>query len=66
MANPHPTKSKPTKIGRKHTTAKSVRAQGKQRSRQLVERKAQDAHHRKFKSSVAAYWRGELTEYPTK
>lgn len=62
--NPHPTKSKPIKIGRKHTGAPSLRVRGRRTSQALRNRKSQVAAHRLFKGRVAAYYRGELETYP--
>jgi hypothetical protein len=62
--NPHPTKSKPVKIGRKHTGAPSLRVKGRRASSAIKHRKNQNNEFRKYKSRVSAFWRGELETYP--
>ena len=65
MGNPHPTKSKPIKIGRKHTGAKSLRHKGRIASAAKQRHKIEAIRHRKFKAQVSAFWRGERENYPT-
>lgn len=60
MSNPHPTKSKPFKIGRKHTGAKRER----EKNGLLFYAKIIQAKAAKYKAKVAAYWRGDLGEFP--
>ncbi len=64
MSNPHPTISKPNKIGRKHTRAPSERAkQLKQNGKKLwAAQKAKRAIRRKLQ--IEAYWRGDINEHP--
>ena len=64
MGNPHPTKSKPCKIGRKHTGALSLRAKGRVMSRVIQSRKIENTKFRIFKNKVKQYWGGELMEFP--
>lgn len=64
MGNPHPTKSKPLKIGRKHTGAPSNRLSGKRKRAKLVANQIKLGKYQLFKKKVAAYWRGELESYP--
>lgn len=61
MGNPHPTRSKPNKIGRKHTGEKSAR-----------EKQKRAAGLRKFKQiqkvtrsrKVRDYWTGKRDSHP--
>ena len=62
--NPHPSKSKPVKIGRKHTGAPSLRAKGRRASSAIKHHRNQINKYRKYKARVAAFWRGELETYP--
>lgn len=64
MGNPHPTKSKPCKIGRKHTNAPSTRVREKRRRAKQKQREIALAQFRKHKSKIEAYWRGETDECP--
>jgi hypothetical protein len=64
MGNPHPTNSKPVKIGRKHTGAPSLRTIGRRASGKLKLHRAEIVKWRAFKKEVAAYWRGERETYP--
>ena len=64
MSNPHPSKSKPFKIGRKHTGSKSVRRRGRLASGAEQKRRQDVARRAKYKERAAAYWRGELDHFP--
>jgi hypothetical protein len=64
MGNPHPTASKPIKIGRKHTGALGLRAKGRMQSRAILERKKTLNKFRKYKASVSEFWRGERETFP--
>lgn len=66
MGNPYPTKSKPIKIGRKHTGESSLRVIGQQKSGLLQKQKSQTSNFRKYKNLVAAYWKGEVDGFPPK
>lgn len=63
--NPHPTKSKPCKIGRKHTGAPGVRRLGRITSNTIKKHKQAVSRIRSFKAKVAAFWRGEIDVYPS-
>ena len=66
MWNPHPTKSKPVPIGRKHTNQPRTKA----RQRQENNRRRSNEHKLimllKFKKKVSAYFRWEIEDYPTR
>jgi hypothetical protein len=64
MGNPHPTKSKPIKIGRKHNGTPSLRTIGQRASSALKRHRAELERWRKHKQDVAAFWRGERETYP--
>lgn len=64
MGNPHPTKSKPCKIGRKHTTAKSLRHLGRIKSTLIKKTKENDKVWRRFKLEVKKFWNGGIEKYP--
>lgn len=64
MGNPHPTKSKPVKIGRKHTGAPSLRTIGRRSSAKAKINRAETGKWHAYKMAVAAYWRGERETYP--
>jgi hypothetical protein len=66
MGNPHPSKSKPFKIGRKHTGALSTRARGRLVSRAKKVREIELNKFRQHKARVSAFWRGEIEEFPNK
>lgn len=66
MGNPHPSKSKPCKIGRKHTLSLSIRQKAAAAKRKAVARQMQDGKHQRYKEAVAAYWRGEIEQFPEK
>lgn len=64
MGNPKPTRSKPFKIGRKHTGAPSIRKQNNVRKGREIERLRTVESIRKYRAKVAAFWRGELDTPP--
>lgn len=64
MGNPHPTKSKPCKIGRKHTGALSLRAIGRRKSAAYRSNKEETRKWRNFKKQVHEYWLGKRDRYP--
>lgn len=64
MSKPVSTRSKPCKIGRKHTTAASVRCQSKQAKAREMENRIKGANAKRLKAKVAAFWRGELDSFP--
>jgi hypothetical protein len=64
MGNPRPTKSKPCKIGRKHTSAPGIRQAEKKRRGKISMRKKRDVAFARKKELVSAYWRGEINEWP--
>lgn len=64
--NPHPTKSKPCKIGRKHTGAAGVRKKGRLASAQVQSQKERVRKWKKFNERVAAYFRGSTDTFPEK
>jgi len=66
MGNPHPTKSKPFKIGRKHTNAPSIRIREKKAKSLVIASERKKAKLKKHKQSVAAYYRGEIENFPCK
>lgn len=66
MGNPHPTKSKPCVIGRKHTGAISLRQAGRLTSAAVKQHRLQQNLWRKYHASVAEYWRGERDTFPLK
>lgn len=64
MGNPRPTKSKPCKIGRKHTGAKSEKQKQRQRRAADIHQKQRDAQMKRHKLAIAAFWRGEISSFP--
>jgi len=66
MGNPHPTRSKPIKIGRKHTGAPSSRVKGRRQSATLAAQKIKAAKIRKFKLQVRAFWAEKRENFPAK
>lgn len=64
MGNPHPTKSKPCKIGRKHTNGPSTRVREKLRRGQAIMKAIAAAKQRKRNELIRRYWLGELATYP--
>lgn len=64
MGNPHPTNSKPFKIGRKHTGAPSLRAIGRRRSAGIVREKMKLSKYARHKYLVSEFWSGKLERHP--
>lgn len=64
MANPHPTKSKPCKIGRKHTKTPGIRQKGRAKSSAIKANAIKLAKIKKYKAQVSAFWRGERDDHP--
>lgn len=58
MGNPHPTKSKPVKIGRKHSGAKSEKFKQKRRNRLAKRSEIELAKKRKRDQLVRDYFLG--------
>ena len=65
MGNPHPTRSKPFKVGRKHTKAKSIKQKQKERNGKIKRQQQKRSKWRKHKKMVVSYWGGEVNEYPS-
>jgi hypothetical protein len=66
VSNPHPTNSKPCKIGRKHTGKPSLRTIGRRVSRGVAKNKVITKKFRQHKAEVAAFWKGEIEDHPKK
>ena len=64
MSNPHPTKSKPNKIGRKHTKQPSQRIKDKRKAGKKRFSQIKSAKALKYKERVSKYWNGELESHP--
>jgi len=66
LGNPHPTKSKPIKIGRKHTQGKTQRQiqMAINGAKQMREDKRKFA--KRHSERVTAYFQGKLEIYPCK
>lgn len=64
MGNPHPTKSKPNKIGRKHTQGKRVWQRAAEEKSRVAHSEFMKAKRKKVESKIRQYWRGELDAYP--
>jgi hypothetical protein len=64
MGNPHPTKSKPNKIGRKHTGALSARKKALAEKNRRMHDKTLAARKHKRDRAVSAYFRGEADLHP--
>lgn len=62
--NPHPTRSKPCKIGRKHTGQKRQKAKQKRLRGMQVYEKLKIARKRKYDAKVAMYFRNEIPLHP--
>ena len=62
--NPHPTKSKPYKIGRKHTGALSVRKKQELVTKLKKSNEIKLSKLRKHKEKVSAFWSGQLDKHP--
>lgn len=64
MGNPHPTKSKPVKIGRKHSGAKSEKLKQKLRNKAKKAAQIKAAIRRKNAKMVHEYFMGLRDELP--
>lgn len=64
MGNPRPTKSKPIKIGRKHTQSESTRIREKKRRALAVANAINIAKQRKYHDAVSLYWSGGSDVFP--
>ena len=64
MGNPHPTRSKPVPIGRKHTNAPGVRQRGRMASARAADCRRRLQMMRQFKAEVGRYFRNEREDYP--
>jgi hypothetical protein len=62
--NPHPTRAKPNKIGRKHTGALRQRDSQKRLNGQKQYRRTLIARSRRHAREVARYFRGERETHP--
>jgi hypothetical protein len=62
--NPHPTRSKPCKIGRKHTHGKSEKQRAKIRAGHIVYTKRAVARRRRHNAKVHLYFIGEVDLHP--
>lgn len=62
--NPHPTNSKPTKIGRKHTGEPSEKAKQKKRNAASYKQKIQQAKSKKYHLKVSEYFTGKREYHP--
>lgn len=62
--NPHPTKSKPSKIGRKHTGAISQKTKQKRHNAASKKQKIKQMKAKKFHSQVAEYFAGKREQHP--
>jgi len=66
MGNPHPTRSKPCKIGRKHTGAPREKEKARKRQAQKIHLRIKVARRRKRNAEIAKYFRGERPYHPEK
>lgn len=66
MGNPHPTNSKPAKIGRKHTGAPSTRKKAAMAKSKRVADQIKSGKIHRYKGDVKAFWRGDLDQFPEK
>jgi hypothetical protein len=64
MSNPHPTRSKPNKIGRKHSGAPSAREKAIAAKNRAMHERTLVARGRKRKKAIRAYFLGEMDLYP--
>lgn len=64
MGNPHPTKSKPIKIGRKHSGAKSEKVKQKRRNTAIRNARLKVELKRKQNRIVREYFLGLRDEIP--
>ncbi len=62
--NPHPTRCKPSKIGRKHTGARRQKDKQRRLNGMKIHQKQLDAMHRQRKKKIAAYFRGDAPLHP--
>lgn len=62
--NPHPTRSKPYKPGRKHTGSPSLRSIGKRLVGEKIETQKHASRRKRYAMMVAAFWRGEIERHP--
>jgi hypothetical protein len=65
MGNPHPTKSKPIKIGRKHTGAASTRVRQRRADAARAYATIKEGLRRRFHERVRQYFAGARDNYPT-
>ena len=54
------------KPGRKHQHRKGVKAAQRAKNKQLTSKRVIDKKIRVYRLSVAAYWRGEISDFPNK
>ena len=66
MGNPHPTKSKPCKIGRKHTGAPSDKAKQRRQRGLRLNLEIKLAKRRKQKHAIADYYDGKYDRFPVR
>ena len=64
MGNPHPTKSKPLKIGRKHTQSERLHQRVRREKGLEITKKTIFAKRRKVENNIRKYWEGEIDTYP--
>lgn len=64
--NPHPTKSKPVKIGRKHTGSPSIKVKAKRAAGFVIQQKINLAKIKRYKKAVSDYHKGLTDIFPTK
>ncbi len=64
MGNPHPTKSKPNKIGRKHVNGLRVWQKANIEKRKKIEKEKLISRLRKFSKKVKDYWGGISDSHP--
>jgi len=66
VGNPHPTKSKPCMIGRKHTGSESTRCRERRRRGKQISDAQAVARRRKYNARVRKFWAGEIETPPKK
>ena len=66
MGNPHPTKSKPCKIGRKHTNAPSDKAKQRRQRGLRLNLEIKLAKRRKKKHAITDYYAGMYDQCPVR
>jgi hypothetical protein len=64
--SPHPTFSKPAKIGRKHLGLPSLRIIGKRKAGAAERERQKLEKRRAYNAAVVAYFRGERESFPKK